>query len=269
MNIVRNPQVSFTSNKIASAPKSMDEIISESIKKVAKKTLVDESKHGAKKPRFISDGTLISDVATKIAKKKSNASEKITEGIARTIGKLSTTDTSKKLVEGLSRFSKPSARMADLASIAITFFYVNNTRKSKKIEEERKLPMMVNNISITVVSSTMAYLIDKASDVFLDKIKGAFYQKKGAEVLGEVVKKAGENNKTIDEKQLKEISKKILQSKEFKSAYGKYAKRVEKTKSLTVFAFTVRFLVTVLMGPVATKIVEFIKNNVISDKKQQ
>lgn len=191
----------------------------------------------------------------------------ITDGIANVIGKLSTTKTSKKLVSGLNHLPKPSARMADLASFTITFFYVNNTRKSKKIEEERKLPMMINNISITVVSSALAALIDKVSDVFLDNIKNAFYQKKGADVLDNVIKSvpsiANESEDT-----LKEVAKTIIKSDQFKKQLKDYTKRVEKAKSLTIFSFVVRFLVTVLMGPIATKIVNYIKDSAQAKKPQ-
>lgn len=185
---------------------------------------------------------------------------RITKGIAKGIGALAPTNTSKKLVEGLNHFKKPSARMADLASIAITFFYVNNTMKSKKIDEDRKMPLAINNVTVTVVSSTMAALIDKASDVFLDRVKGAFYHQKGVEVLDKVIEKVPSLAKE-NENDLAELGKTILQSKEFKRGLKDYTKRVEKAKSLTIFSFVVRFLVTVLMVPVAGKLVSMIKNS--------
>lgn len=194
--------------------------------------------------------------------------DKITDGIGHVIGRCSNTKISQKCVSALNHFKKPSARMADLASFAITFFYVNNTRKSEKIPEERKMPLMVNNITVTAVSSTMAALIDKASDVFLDRVKGAFYEEKGTEVLDKVIKKAPEVlNK--GEKGIKELGKDILSSKEFRKGLKQYTKGVEKAKSLTIFAFTVRFLVTVLMVPVAGKIVKIIKEKAIKNKPQQ
>lgn len=194
--------------------------------------------------------------------------DKITDGIGHVIGRCSNTKISQKCVSALSHFKKPSARMADLASFAITFFYVNNTRKSEKIPEERKMPLMVNNITVTAVSSTMAALIDKASDVFLDRVKGAFYEEKGTEVLDKVIKKAPE---VLDkgEKGIKELGKDILSSKEFRKGLKQYTKGVEKAKSLTIFAFTVRFLVTVLMVPVAGKIVQIIKEKTAQNKAQQ
>lgn len=196
--------------------------------------------------------------AGKDAKEMGKVYDKITDGIGHVIGSATNTTFSKKCVEALNHFKKPSARMADLASFAITFFYVNNTRKSEKIPEERKMPLMVNNITVTAVSSTMAALIDKGSDVFLDRVKGAFYQEKGKQVLDEVIKKAPEVLEK-GEDGIKELGKDILNSKEFRKGIRDYTKRVEKAKSLTIFSFTVRFLVTVLMVPVAGKIVEIIK----------
>lgn len=191
-----------------------------------------------------------------------------TDLIAKGIGKLSGTGASKKCVQMLSHFKKPSARMADLASFAITFFYVNNTRKSKKIDEERKMPLMVNNVAVTAVSSTMAALIDKGSDVFLDRVKGAFCEQKGKQVLDKVIEKVPSVAEQGEEK-LAQLGKDILNSKEFRKGLRDYTKRVEKAKSLTIFSFTVRFLVTVLMVPVAGKIVEIIKDKQKANQTQQ
>lgn len=210
-------------------------------------------------------------VVKKVQKFSSDAYDKAIAGIAAVIGKAANTDTSKKFVETLNHFKKPSARMADLASFAITFFYVNNTRKSKKIEEERKMPLMVNNIAVTAVSSTMAALIDKGSDVILDRVKGALCLKKGKEVLDNVVNTVPDITEKIDGHSIEEFTEDILKSKEFRIKIKDYAKRFEKAKSLTVFSITVRFLVTVLMVPVAGKLVKIIKeymakNNQNSDK---
>lgn len=195
----------------------------------------------------------------KINKKTNEIYKKGINGIAWLIGQASDTKLSKKLVNGLSHFKKPSARMADLASFAITFFYVNNTRKSKKIEKERKMPLMINNITVTVVSSTMAALIDKGSDVILDRVKGALCLKKGEEVLNNVIKNASDLIDKTDGKSIEQLAEDILKSKEFRIKVKDYTKRFEKAKSLTVFSFTVRFLVTVLMVPVAGKIVKIVK----------
>ena len=198
--------------------------------------------------------------AYQVYKKYTNkAEDKITSGIAWLIGKTANTEASKNIVFGLSHFKKISARMADLASFAITFFYVNNTRKSKKIEEERKMPLMVNNITITVVSSTMAALIDKGSDVILDRVKGALCLKKGKQVLDNVIEKVPDIEKELNGRNIQEFADDVLKSKEFRTKIKDYAKRFEKAKSLTIFSFTVRFLITVLMVPVAGAIVKKIK----------
>lgn len=197
--------------------------------------------------------------------------DKITDGIASIIGTAANTGVSKKLVNTLNKFKKPSARMADLASFAITFFYVNNTRKSKKIEEERKMPLMVNNIAVTVVSSTMAALIDKFSDVALDRVKGALYNQKGTQALENTVN-AIKNNANLAQEfkghSVEELGKDILSSQEFIKNIREYSKRFEKTKSLTIFAITVRFLVTVLMVPVVGKLVKMIKEHINKDAQQ-
>ena len=195
---------------------------------------------------------------------------KITDTIASIIGKSANTGVSKKLVDVLNKFKKPSARMADLASFAITFFYVNNTRKSEKIEEERKMPLMVNNIAVTVVSSTMAALIDKFSDVALYRVKGALYNQKGAQVLEQTLNVIKNNNLTdeLNGRSIEELGRDILSSQEFIKNIREYSKRFEKAKSLTIFSITVRFLVTVLMVPVVGKLVKIIKEHIKNNPQQ-
>ncbi len=111
------------------------------------------------------------------------------EGIAKLIGKIAPTKVGQKLVEGTAHFDKPSARWSDLASIAITFCYVQNTAKSEKIDEERKLPLMINNVMVTAASSTAAFLIDKYTDKPMEYLLRGFIKGKG----GELHKRADKN----------------------------------------------------------------------------
>ena len=217
----------------------------------------------------ISDFFKKNTILNKIKKIRKSANNKVIDGIAAIIGKAANTNTSEKLVETLSHFKKPSARMADLASFAITFFYVNNTRKSKKIEEDRKMPLMVNNITVTAVSSTMAALIDKGSDVVLDRVKGSLCFEKGKNVVDNVLNTVPDITDKLNGHSIEDLTEDILRSKEFRIKVKDYAKRFEKAKSLTIFSFTVRFLITVLMVPVAGKIVKLIKENTINKDKHQ
>ena len=231
--------------------------------------------------------------------------------LAKIFGKLSTTKPAQWVVEQTSHFEKPSPRWSDLASIAITFFYINNTRKSEKIDEERKLPLMINNGMVTVASSVAAFLIDKYTDKPMDHLLRGYLTKHEADlhnksnvhiksVLNNVkdmanptpveansVKQLLENGKEIlgsgvdegsgflkdainalrnDATVQEAIEKGLIKGEEvaqmaaagFSQQASKVYKNMSKTKSLTIFTITVRFLVTVLMTPVIGKVVALV-----------
>ena len=259
--VTRNTNTNFKgTSSIAKYSDDVQKVITQSIDSAFENVLLKTAKElGNNNENKLFKGLRETKIATTIKKATDKVQNKITKGIAWAIGKSANTEPSKKMVFGLSHFKKISARMADLASFAITFFYVNNTRKSKKIEEERKMPLMVNNIAVTVVSSTMAALIDKGSDVVLDRVKGALCLKKGKQVLDNVIEKVPDIEKELNGRNIQEFADDILKSKEFRMKIKDYTKRFEKAKSLTIFSFVVRFLVTVLMVPVAGAIVKKIK----------
>ncbi len=273
------------------------------------------NKQNQNAPSFTGNVSKVIELAKDVAPKKKSALGKLKdsycnflgEPIAKLIGKIADTKAGKKLVEGSAHFEKPSARWSDMASIAITYFYVQNTAKSKKIDEERKLPLMINNVMVTVASSTAAFLIDKFTDKPMEDIfKG--YLKKHESTLHDksninavkTLAKALEGRADADEvktlmrhsddlleggldgmsQNLKDaiealknndvvkraIKEKIIENDDvakiaaagFEKQASKIYKNISKTKSLTVFTLTVRFLVTVLMTPVIGKVVAMV-----------
>lgn len=278
------------------------------------------------------------------------AAETLSEPLAKGLGKLATTGPAKWVVEQTAKFEKPSARWSDLASIAITLFYMGNTWKSEKIDEERKLPLMINNGLVTIASSGVAFLIDKYTDkpvddvltsylvkhekdlhaksnkhitgalsTMLDKMK-AFANPDGSlrsfEELRQMAEMDGADKKLVDfvnnaKNDLEHLTKnggdiikngvkteegligeaisKLNESDIIKSAIksgiiddskvkemaaagfnqqaSKVFNNISKTKSLTIFTITVRFLVTVLMTPVIGKIVAFVNKKLGRDPK--
>ena len=209
---VQNRNTNFKgASSIAKYSDNVQKAITQSIDSVFENVLLKTAKElGNKKESKLAKHITDAKAFKAIKKHTDKIEDKITSGIAWIIGKTANTEPSKKMVVGLSHFKKISARMADLASIAITFFYVNNTRKSKKIEEERKMPLMVNNIAITVVSSTMAALIDKGSDVVLDRVKGALCLQKGKQVLDNVIEKVPNIEKELNGRNIQEFAENIL-----------------------------------------------------------
>lgn len=64
----------------------------------------------------------------------------------------------------LAKAKKPSARMGDIESFAITAYWLQNTARNKKIEPSQKLGLNVHTLLVTLVSSTAAFIIDAALD---------------------------------------------------------------------------------------------------------
>jgi len=151
------------------------------------------------------------------------------EHIARGTAKLSQTKISKDLVDWTRKRAHGPARWCDMESVAVTFFYMWNTWKSDKVDEERKVPSMIQNGAVTIASSAAAALIDAALDPAIDKI-GLKYM---------------ELEKTNPDL-IKEIGGRS--AKDFYSA-------IKKLKSNTVFTAVVRFIIPVMMVPVVGKIV--------------
>ncbi len=260
------------------------------------------------------------EVTQEIIKKKNILSrakdlytDTLGEPIAKFYGKLANTKPAQWLVEKTSHFEKPSARWSDLASVAITFFYVNNTWKSEKMEPERKLPLMINNIMVTAASSTAAFLIDKYTDKPMEELLKSYItkhettlhdnsnkhikkvlqnvyecsdkelnalnikklMKHGEEIIGANGEKlkdmSGHLKKAIEVLMNDDVIKQAIKDKlisaedvqkmaaaGFAQQASKIYKNISKAKSLTVFTFTVRFLVTVLMTPVIGRVVALV-----------
>ena len=140
------------------------------------------------------------------------------EHIAKGIGWVAPRKMGQKLVETTARFEKPSARWSDLASFAITYFYVSNTAKSEKIEEERKLPLMINNVMVTAASSTAAFLIDKYTDKPMENLLRSYlkhhdadlYNKSNAKIVDSLKIALEEGKDNIDLDAMKRHSDELL-----------------------------------------------------------
>ncbi len=88
--------------------------------------------------------------------------------IANGMAKLTQTKASQKLVDITRKFKSAPARWCDIESVAVTLFYMWNTWKSDKIDEDRKVPSMIQNGAVTIASSAAAALVDSAFDLGLD-----------------------------------------------------------------------------------------------------
>ncbi len=168
---------------------------------------------------------------------------KLDKTIAKGVAWLAQTKGSDKLVNATRRFKSAPARWCDIESVAVTLFYMWNTWKSDKIDEDRKVPSMIQNGAVTIASSAAAALVDSAFDPLIDKIALKYRDIYNNDK--DLVKQIGGKN-----------------PKEF---YG----AIKKLKSNTVFTAVVRFIIPVLMVPVVGKIVSKINEKRNEDKEEE
>ena len=113
--------------------------------------------------------------------------------------------------------------MLNLGSLAYTGMLITNTARSKKIEKDRKPMLMLNAALVTAISSTAAFIVDKKTDKFLEKIKDAYV-----------------------------VSHRMVNTEKIKQLEGS----LKKVKSITLFTFIVRLIVPLLMVPITGSIVK-------------
>ena len=217
-----------------------------------------------------------------------NVTDNIAKVLSKGIEKLSMTNFGENSVKLLSKAKKPSARMADIESILLTSYWVQNTLRSKKIDPDQKLGLNIQTVLVTAVSSSAAFIIDWLLDGLINKgktkysleiqnnIKQLVNNNQGKEIpdLSNVIKESCKklNNpegiaKEFVKKGINNITDEEIKTLADKLASG-YGKKLSKFKSLTIFTLVVRFLVPVLMVKPAGKIKQKIKK-MQQEKEQQ
>ena len=109
-------------------------------------------------------------------------------GITSIVESMANSTAGSKLAHWMAGFNKPSARMGDIESVAITAYWLQNTARSKKIEPSQKLGLNVHTALVTVISSTAAFIIDWALDFLIDNSKDKYKVK-----LDEIIEKVKGN----------------------------------------------------------------------------
>ncbi len=202
-------------------------------------------------------GFLLTDFVTNTLNNTIHLDKHIAKGVA----KLSQTSLSDRLVDMTRKLPNPPARWADFESFAITFFYMWNTWKSDKIDEERKIPSMIQNGAVTIASSLAALAIDEACAPLINKLAEA-YKKLPAEKMAELRELTAEEMKKFKAYSPEELIKFSEKStKEFFDAAGKL-------KSNTIFTAVVRFIIPVLMVPAVGTIVKKLKEKSAQNNPQ-
>lgn len=122
-----------------------------------------------------------------LAQSKANPSFKgkgalVTEGIAKGVGKLADTNAFKKFIEWFKDQKNWFPHLIAGESLWLSGFYMQQTAKSKNIEKDQKLPMILNQGITAVLCTWGAYKLDGVINKKLDKYKEV-YKKMNPEMV--------------------------------------------------------------------------------------
>ena len=200
----------------------------------------------------------------------------VIENIAKGMGRITDLKATGKAIDQMNKWKSPDQRLCDLGSVVRTVFTVKDSIKSKKINDDRKPFMVVNNILVTAVSSTLAGLIDRFSYEPQRQISNAFIQGYAKKVTPDFVREYIANPKNasfVKEKNLKEL----MENSDIEEAgrriimknYDKFAAGLGKFKSTFIFTSIVRFLVPVAFIPITAKIIDKLEARAKEKKNQK
>ena len=223
------------------------------------------------------------DVAGILNHKKTNNNDKKnipsfkgtpTDLIAKGIGAAAGTGFFQKLVEFLAACKNGFPHLIAAESLLLSGFYMHETAKSKKIEQDQKPAMIINQGIVAVACTIGAYTIDgvinKAISKFKNIYKEAFKEMKAAkhaELLQEM-KYAFSKAEKVSFAEKRKFVENFIKAGTANRVLspGQLAKRLDGIsflKSTVIFASIYRFIGPVVLTPVAN----WISNKFQADKK--
>ena len=102
------------------------------------------------------------------------AGSAVTEGIAKGVGKIADTQGFRKFIEWFKEKNQWVPHLIAAESLWLSGFYMQQTAKSKKIEKDQKLPMIINQGITAVLCTIGAYKLDGVINKKLDKFKEVY-----------------------------------------------------------------------------------------------
>ncbi|MCR4881911.1 MAG: hypothetical protein K6A44_08185 [bacterium] len=146
--------------------------------------------------------------------------DRFTDGLAKGMGKIIDTKTVQNFADKF-HDTNIATHIFSATGILLSSFFILSTAKSKKIEEERKKPLMMNTAISCAIATVGGYTIDN--------------------VLNKPIKKFIENFKTVNANSPK---------------LHKYEAGIKIAKSALIFGMLYRFVVPVISMFLAEKVVE-------------
>lgn len=98
----------------------------------------------------------------------------VTEGIAKGVGKIADTNGAKRFINWFSQKKNWFPHLIAGESLWLSGFYMQQTAKSKTIEKDQKLPMILNQGITALLCTWGAYKLDGLINKKLDKFKNVY-----------------------------------------------------------------------------------------------
>lgn len=102
------------------------------------------------------------------------AGSMVTEGIAKGVGKIADTNAAKRFINWFAEKKNWFPHLIAGESLWLSGFYMQQTAKSKKIEKDQKLPMILNQGITALLCTIGAYKLDGVINKKLDKYKEVY-----------------------------------------------------------------------------------------------
>lgn len=186
-----------------------------------------------------------------MAKETESLYEKLTGFVGKPIGKyvifpIAKNPKVQKFILKLKDSKNFYTHLSVADSVVLTSFYMFNTNKNKDIKKDQKLPLIINQGLVTVLSAILTYSLNNSINKKIDKFTGEFKK-----VLPEALKTAKYAGKNLSDEMIKEN-------------VGKMGGGIKKLQSVFIFTLIYRYISPVIITPIANRISEKIQN----DKKQ-
>lgn len=163
-----------------------------------------------------------------IKKANNKATELTNKALGPILLKASDTKLIKSLVNWYSKQENGYTKLLFADSVILSSFYMISTAKNKDMKKEQKMPLIVNQGLVFLISAAGTFFLDK---IIKDKVK-------------EFTTEFKRISKSADPKKIERITKGISEA-----------------QTIIVFGLIYRFIAPVVITPIANKVSQIIKKN--------
>ncbi len=193
--------------------------------------------------KIINQNTISTLKNSNAAKYASKALTPINKGVDKAVEVVGNNKFSDKIVKKLSNSKFGYTHILTIESLILGGFYMFNDAKNKNIEKKQKLPLIVNDGLVTLVSGVLNYTLDgkikKATTAFTDGFKEVAKPK--------LIEELGEDS--------------------YRTTLDKRVVGIKTFQTMVIFGVIYRYLSPVFITPVANKISHKIQHR--NDGKQE